>query len=92
LPLYIVCGEYVLCARLRPSNLDAAKGCVTKLERIVAQIRQPWPQVRTLLGAVDDCCGVAADIASSFRMWRLIQLLLQLWNHILAEGEIVHLS
>jgi hypothetical protein len=28
LPLYIVCGEYVLCARLRPSNIDGAQGCV----------------------------------------------------------------
>src|SRR5215469_9435744 len=37
LPLYIVCGEYVLCARLRPSNIDGAKGCVTELERILAQ-------------------------------------------------------
>ena len=26
LPLYIVCGEYVLCARLRPSNIDGAQG------------------------------------------------------------------
>jgi hypothetical protein len=46
LPLYIVCEEFVLCARLRPSNLDAAQGCVTELERIVGQIRQAWPQVR----------------------------------------------
>src|SRR6266567_8257970 len=47
LPLYIVCGEYVLCARLRPSNIDGAKGSVAEVERIVAQIRQAWPQVPT---------------------------------------------
>src|ERR1700681_369943 len=40
LPLYIVCGEYVLCARLRPSNIDGAQGSVAEVERIVAQIRQ----------------------------------------------------
>ena len=25
LPLYVFCGEYLLCAYLRPSNIDAAK-------------------------------------------------------------------
>src|SRR5205085_8703742 len=56
LPLYIVCGEYVLCARLRPSNIDGAKGCVTELERIVAQIRQAWPQVRILVRGDSGFC------------------------------------
>jgi len=56
LPLYIVCGEYVLCARLRPSNIDAAKGCVTELERIVAQIRQQWPQVRIIVRGDSGFC------------------------------------
>jgi Transposase DDE domain group 1 len=37
LPLYIVCGEFVLCARLRPSNIDGAKGSVAEVERIVGQ-------------------------------------------------------
>src|SRR5216683_1086697 len=32
LPLYIVCGEYVLCARLRPSNIDGAQGSVAEVE------------------------------------------------------------
>jgi hypothetical protein len=49
LPLYIVCGEYVLCARLGPSNIDGATGSVAEVERIVAQIRQEWPQVRIIL-------------------------------------------
>ena len=49
LPLYIVCGEHVLCARLRPSNIDGAKGSVAEVERIVAQIRQAWPPVRIIL-------------------------------------------
>jgi len=49
LPLHIVCGEHVLCARLRPSNIDGAKGSVAEVERIVAQIRQAWPPVRIIL-------------------------------------------
>jgi hypothetical protein len=46
LPLYIFCGEFLLCARLRPSNIDASEGTVEELERIVSQIRSTWPEVR----------------------------------------------
>ena len=56
LPLYIVCGEYVLCARLRPSNIDGAKGSVAEVERIVGQIRQAWPQVRMILRGDSGFC------------------------------------
>jgi len=56
LPLYIVCGEHVLCARLRPSNIDGAKGSVAEVERIVDQIRQAWPQVRIILRGDSGFC------------------------------------
>ena len=46
LPLYIFCGEFLLCARLRSSNIDAAEGTVDELERIVEQIRNTWPEVK----------------------------------------------
>jgi hypothetical protein len=45
LPLYIFCGDDLLCARLRPSNIDALAGSKEELERIVAQIRARWPEV-----------------------------------------------
>jgi hypothetical protein len=45
LPLYIFCGEQVLCARLREANHDAAFGSLVEIERIVAQIRSAWPDV-----------------------------------------------
>ncbi len=45
LPLYIFCGEHLLCARLRPANQDAAAGSVEELARLVGQIRQRWPTV-----------------------------------------------
>ncbi|HEY2121211.1 MAG TPA: IS1380 family transposase, partial [Candidatus Acidoferrum sp.] len=45
LPLYIFCGEFLLCARLRPSNLDASAGSVEELKRIVQQIRCAWPEI-----------------------------------------------
>ena len=49
LPLYIFCGEHLLCARLRSSNQDAAAGSVDELERIVTQIRQRWPKTRIVI-------------------------------------------
>jgi len=44
LPLYIFCGDFLLGARLRPSNLDASAGSREELEPMVRQIRQAWPE------------------------------------------------
>ena len=46
LPLYIFCGEHLLCARLRESNRDASAGCLEELDRIVRQLRRHWPRTR----------------------------------------------
>ena len=46
LPLYIFCGEHLLCARLRPSNINASAGSVEELSRIVAKTRERWPHTR----------------------------------------------
>src|SRR5574341_295778 len=35
LPLYIFCGDHLLCAKLRPANIDACAGSVEQIERIV---------------------------------------------------------
>jgi hypothetical protein len=51
LPLYIFCGRHLLCARLRRSDIDASKGSVEELERIVTQIRTAWPEVEILVRA-----------------------------------------
>jgi len=56
LPLYIFCGEHLLSARLRPSNIAASAGSVKELERIVAQIRQPWPHVRIVIRGDSGFC------------------------------------
>ena len=56
LPLYIFCGDHLLCSRLRPSNQDASAGSITELERIVRQIRAQWPKVRILLRADSGFC------------------------------------
>ncbi len=51
LPLYVFCGKHLLCARLRPSNIDASKGTVEELSRIIPQIRERWPEVEILVRA-----------------------------------------
>jgi hypothetical protein len=56
LPLYIFCGEFLLCARLRSSNIDASAGSVEELRRIVAQIRSVWSGVRVVVRGDSGFC------------------------------------
>jgi hypothetical protein len=49
LPLYIFSGQHLLCAKLRRSNIDASAGALDEVKRIVAQIRQRWPEVKIIL-------------------------------------------
>lgn len=56
LPLYIFCGEHLLCARLRPSDIDASAGAVKELDRIVSRIRMRWPQTRIIIRADSGFC------------------------------------
>lgn len=43
LPLYIFCGEQLLCARLRTADRDRAAGAREEVERIVAYLRAARP-------------------------------------------------
>ena len=56
LPLYVFCGDHVLCARLREANHDAAFGCLPEIERIVKQIRAAWPEVKIILRGDSGFC------------------------------------
>ena len=56
LPLYIFCGEHLLCARLRPANIDASAGSVEELRRIVAQIRAHWPETEIIIRGDSGFC------------------------------------
>jgi hypothetical protein len=56
LPLYVFCGDDLLCAQLRPSNIDAAAGALDEIKRIVAQIRERWPKVKIVLRADSGFC------------------------------------
>ena len=56
LPLYIFCGEQLLCARMREANHDASYGCLAEVESIVSQIRTKWPGVRIILRGDSGFC------------------------------------
>ena len=56
LPLYIFCGDHLMCARLRPSDIDASAGALKQLQRIIARIRQVWPNVKILVRGDSGFC------------------------------------
>lgn len=56
LPLYIFSGEHLLCAKLRTSDIDGAKGSVEEVERITKRLREPWPDVRIVLRGDSGFC------------------------------------
>ena len=51
LPLYIFAGRHLLAAKLRTADKDAADGAKQEIARVVAQIRERWPEVRIILRA-----------------------------------------
>jgi hypothetical protein len=51
LPLYIFCGDYLRCAKLRKSDRDGAAGALEEVARIVGQLRAVWPEVSITLRA-----------------------------------------
>jgi hypothetical protein len=63
LPLYIFCGEHLLCARLRRSDIDASAGALEEVQRIVGQIRERWPAVSIIVRADS---GFARDALMSW--------------------------
>ena len=56
LPLYIFAGDQLLCARLRPANIDGAAGALDEVKRIVAQLRTKWPDVKIVLRGDSGFC------------------------------------
>jgi len=56
LPLYIFCGNHLLCARLRPCNIDASSGTIDELSWIVELIRNRWPNVEIIVRGDSGFC------------------------------------
>jgi hypothetical protein len=62
LPLYVFCGDELLVAYLRPSNIDAAKHARAVLKLLVRKLRTAWPEVKVT---------IRGD--SGFCRWRLMR-------------------
>ena len=56
LPLYIFCGEHLLCAKLRPADIDGAAGAVKQLAKIVERIRRQWSTVQIIVRGDSGFC------------------------------------
>jgi hypothetical protein len=62
LPLYVFCGDELLTAYLRPSDIDASKHSRAVLKLLVRKLRAAWPEVRVT---------IRGD--SGFCRWRLMR-------------------
>jgi len=62
LPLYVYCGDQLLVAYLRPSNIDASLHSRAILKMLVRRFRQVWPEVHIIMRA-----------DSGFCRWRLMR-------------------
>lgn len=51
LPLYIFAGDFLLCAKLRKSDIDGSAGSLDEVKRIIARIQARWPKTRFILRA-----------------------------------------
>jgi DDE family transposase len=56
LPLYVMCGDHLLVAYLRPSNIDPALHTGAILKLLVKRIRQAWPNVRIIFRGDSGFC------------------------------------
>ena len=56
LPLYVFCGQQLLCAYLRPSRIDGAKHAAAILKLLVTRLRQTWPQVKIVFRGDSGFC------------------------------------
>ena len=56
LPLYVFCGQQLLCAYLRPSRIDGAQHAAAILKLLVRRLREQWPDVRIIFRGDSGFC------------------------------------
>jgi hypothetical protein len=56
LPLYVFCGDHLLCAYLRPANIDPAHHAWAILSLLVQRLRQEWPDVKIIFRGDSGFC------------------------------------
>jgi hypothetical protein len=56
LPLYVFCGHHLLCAYLRPANLDPATHAWAILSLLVKRFKEVWPDVKIIFRGDSGFC------------------------------------
>jgi hypothetical protein len=56
LPLYVFCGHHLLCAYLRPANIDPAKHSWAILSLLVKRFKEIWPSVKIIFRGDSGFC------------------------------------
>ena len=56
LPLYVFCGDRLLTAYLRPSNIDASKHAAAILKLLVTRLRRAWPRTKIVFRGDSGFC------------------------------------
>lgn len=56
LPLYVFCGDRLLTAYLRPSNIDASQHAAAILKLLVTRLRRTWPRTKIVFRGDSGFC------------------------------------
>ena len=56
LPLYVFCGQALLCCVLRRSRIDGAKQAAAVIKLLITRLREVWPNTRFILRADSGFC------------------------------------
>lgn len=59
LPLYIFCGDELLCAKLRTADKAASEGALGEVQRIVGAMRKRWPKTEIVVRGDSGFCDEA---------------------------------
>jgi hypothetical protein len=56
LPLYIFCGDDLLCAKLKTSNLDPGNEALPQIKKVVMRLKEKWPEVQIIIRGDSGFC------------------------------------
>ena len=56
LPLYIFCGDDLLCVKLKTSNLDPGNEALPQIKKVVMRLKEKWPNVEIVIRGDSGFC------------------------------------
>lgn len=56
LPLYVFCGQALLCCLLRNSRIDGAKHAAALIKLLITRLREVWPQTKFIVRGDSGFC------------------------------------